>query len=127
MHRTPVGLFLSVFVGAAIIAAVAVGTVMILRDGDEGSATTLLANRIESARQIRQALARPIPPPEPLGPITAKLAHPRIQSADEAETKVPKLSRGARDAMAREDRPPSSRRNTDSNFSYATRSGTGGW
>src|SRR5215218_8060458 len=37
---------------------------------------TLLNERIESAREIRRALARPVPPPDPLPPITAKLANP---------------------------------------------------
>jgi hypothetical protein len=35
---------------------------------------TVLDQRIASARQIREALSRPLPPPEPLPPITAKVA-----------------------------------------------------
>ena len=37
---------------------------------------TVLNQRLESAREIRQALARPVPPPDPLPPINAKLANP---------------------------------------------------
>ena len=37
---------------------------------------TLLGLRIESSREIRDALAKPVARPEPLLPITAKLARP---------------------------------------------------
>ena len=36
---------------------------------------TLLDFRMESSREIRQALAKPLPQPEPLPPITARLHH----------------------------------------------------
>jgi hypothetical protein len=58
---------------------------------------TLLDHRVESSREIRQALLRPVPRPEPLGPITATLAR-RVEP-----TKLvakPKLSKEARDAFA---------------------------
>ena len=45
-------------------------------DGRAEREKTVLNGRIESAREIRRALARPVPPPDPLPPITAKLAHP---------------------------------------------------
>ena len=35
---------------------------------------TLLDFRMESSREIRQALAKPLPQPEPLPPITARLS-----------------------------------------------------
>src|SRR4051794_12540607 len=45
---------------------------------------TLLNERIESAREIKRALARPVPPPEPLPPITAKLAnHMKVANPEE--------------------------------------------
>jgi hypothetical protein len=36
---------------------------------------TLLELRMESVREIQQALARPLPSPEPLPPITARVTH----------------------------------------------------
>jgi hypothetical protein len=48
---------------------------------------TLLNERIESAREIKRALARPVPPPEPLPPITAKLANP-TKVANPEEPKI---------------------------------------
>jgi hypothetical protein len=63
---------------------------------------TLLDYRVESSREIRQALAKPIPRPEPLGPITAKLA--RSMEATKLAAK-PKLSKQAADAFASADLP----------------------
>jgi hypothetical protein len=63
---------------------------------------TLLDYRVESSREIRQALAKPIPRPEPLGPITAKLAG-SIEATKLAAK--PKLSKQARDAFANADLP----------------------
>jgi hypothetical protein len=57
-----------------------------------------------SAREIRAALARPVAVPEPLPPITAKLAHGNLRpGAPGARTMAPSrraLSSEARDAMA---------------------------
>jgi hypothetical protein len=63
---------------------------------------TLLDYRVESSREIRQALSKPIPRPEPLGPITAKLA--RSVEAPKLAAK-PKLSKQATDAFASADLP----------------------
>ncbi|MBX9823675.1 MAG: hypothetical protein K2Y27_01650 [Xanthobacteraceae bacterium] len=118
MQRTPVVVILGAFLGAALLAMVAVGLARALVDDPAGKAAkTKLDERIETARQIRRALATPIPPPEPLQPITAKpLRVQNIEPAD--ESKAPALSRRARDSMARElRRSPSSLRGT----------GTGGW
>src|ERR1051325_1224439 len=106
MRRAPLSLFLSVFVGSAVIVVVAVAIVSILRRGDAeaDSAKTLLANRIETARQIRQALAKPIPPPEPLGPIRAKPANQHAKAMD-GNGALPKVSRAARNAMAQDNTP----------------------
>ncbi len=62
---------------------------------------TLLDARVESARAIKEALAKPIPRPEPLAPVTAKLA--RSLEAEKQDTKIvakPRLSKQARDAFA---------------------------
>ena len=69
---------------------------------------TVLAERIESAREIRRALARPVPPPDPLPPVTAKLAHqleePQQKLAATGTTKDKprklKIPAAARNAMA---------------------------
>ena len=63
---------------------------------------TLLDYRVESSREIRQALSKPIPRPEPLGAITAKLA--RSMEATKLAAK-PKLSNQARDAFASAELP----------------------
>lgn len=68
-------------------------------------ARTLLDERIATMREIRAALARPIPPPEPLAPITARPANPGPKafvrsSFDKPEKR--KLSREARNALAME-------------------------
>ena len=57
---------------------------------------TVLDQRIESAREVRRALAKRIPPPAPLPPITAKLERP-VQTA---AAKNPRISTEARDAFA---------------------------
>src|SRR5215213_3178803 len=45
-------------------------------EGDRRVEKTVLNQRLESAREIRQALGRPVPPLDPLPPINAKLANP---------------------------------------------------
>lgn len=66
-------------------------------------AKSLLDERIATAREIRAALARPLPPMPPLPPITAKLANPNgskavVQSAFDMPKR--KLSPEARNSMA---------------------------
>ena len=63
---------------------------------------TLLDMRIESAREIRRALATPIPGPEPLGPIRAKPAYAMGGPTKIASTPRLRLSREAREAFAAE-------------------------
>jgi len=129
MLRGPVRLFLSLFLGSAVVIVVAIGIVSMLRRGDAepGSSKTLLAERIETARQIREALARPIPPPEPLGPIKAKPARELAKAPDNRNTaSVPKLSRSARDAMAQEIiRPEPKGRSDQTSHTYSH--GPSGW
>jgi hypothetical protein len=120
MQRSPLIVALGSFVGAALLAVIAVGLARALVDDPAGrAAKTKLDERIETAREIRRALATPIPPPEPLQPITAKpLRAPKAKAVEDDESKTPALSRSARDAMAREQRRSSS----------PSRSiGTGGW
>jgi hypothetical protein len=51
---------------------------------------TLLAQRIASGREIREALNKPLPPIEPLPAVTAKLANPpAVKIADSASRKNP--------------------------------------
>lgn len=121
MRRSPAIVFLRYFLGAALVAVIAVGLAQALIDDPAGKAAkTKLDERIESAREIRKALATPIPPPEPLQPITAKPLRgaQNTKSGDADESKTPALSRSARDSMAREQR----------RSSYPSRTtGTGGW
>lgn len=115
-------LFVRVFLGSAVIAAIVVGAARaLIEDPADKAAKTLLDERIETARQIRRALATPIPPPERLPPITAKPAHPPKAHQGGDDAPEPRLSRRARDAMARQERR--------SFYSYRPydRTGTGGW
>jgi hypothetical protein len=120
MQRSPVSVFLRYFLGAAVVAVITVGLARALVDDPAGKAAkTKLDERIETAREIRKALATPIPPPEPLQPITAKpLRVPNAKAAQDDESRTPALSRSARDAMAREQRR---------SFSPSRSTGTGGW
>jgi hypothetical protein len=73
---------------------------------------TVLAERIESAREIRRALARPVPPPDPLPPITAKPANspvaaelrnsgkPKLAASGNSKPSKLKISTAAWNAMA---------------------------
>src|SRR4051812_7812809 len=42
---------------------------------------TVLDQRIANAREIKEALRRPLPPIEPLPPVTAKLANPSVANS----------------------------------------------
>lgn len=84
---------------------------------------TVLDERIATAREIKNALRRPIPGPEPLSPITAKLAHPPSSKLASVPQKKIKLPQAARNAMAMEQGgafPAAS-------YSVSDRAGTGGW
>jgi hypothetical protein len=73
---------------------------------------TVLDERLATMRSIKEALRKPQPKPEPLPPITAKVAnpHPKIEMADKAEKqkKTRKLSKEARDAFASFEAPSGS-------------------
>jgi hypothetical protein len=84
---------------------------------------TILDARIATAREVKEALRRPIPRPEPLGPITARVANPqgsKIVSAPEKKIKIP---RAALNAMAMD------QGGVSPSVSYSTvdRAGVGGW
>jgi hypothetical protein len=64
---------------------------------------SLLNERLATARNIKQVLAKPVPRPEPLAPITAKPEHAAAKVAAAAKPARPKLSAEARDAMASTD------------------------
>ena len=75
-------------------------------DGDETQVPTRLSVSVERAREIRAALERPIPPLEPLPPITAKVAHGHIKSGKHA-ARPAQLPKAALDAMASAEIPAS--------------------
>ncbi len=67
-------------------------------------APTRLSIAVENARAIQAALAKPIPPPAPLQPITAKLAHGHLKPGSRvAQPHRPKLPKAAMNAMASAD------------------------
>ena len=72
-------------------------------DREAAPAPTRLSLAVESAREIRAALARPIPPPAPLQPITAQVAYGHLKSGKSPVAKVPRLNPAALDAMASAD------------------------
>ena len=61
---------------------------------------SLLDRRMESSREIRQALAKPLPRPEPLPPITARVAHDVGSGVVASRADRRKLMDEARDAFA---------------------------
>lgn len=60
--------------------------------------------RLESAREIREALAKPVPAPQPLPPITAKLSKPLTKVAaakpEPVKQSRPKVVTQAREVFA---------------------------
>jgi hypothetical protein len=128
--RNTVGTFLLYMLGtAAPIVVGAVGLQLMLEYGARpGDADSLLAQRIQTARDIRASLAKPIPPPPPLPPITAKPAHPvETKTADRKDTKskVKRIPQEAWDAYAQGESP--SRGRSDSYYSAPAYGGSGGW
>ena len=92
--------------GALVIERNAHGTVLqtlasVFEDDDEPGPTRL-SLAVEEARQIRAKLEKPLPPPAPLPPITAQVAHGDLRSgrASLAKHRVPRLPKDALDAMA---------------------------
>jgi hypothetical protein len=68
---------------------------------DEPEPPTRLSIAIENAREIRAALAKPVLGPDPLPPVTAKLAHGQLKSGRAAaRPHALKLPQEAMDAMA---------------------------
>jgi hypothetical protein len=61
---------------------------------------SLLDERLATTRNIKQALAKPVPRPEPLAPITAKPEYAASKMAAAPTPARPRLSAEARDAMA---------------------------
>lgn len=70
----------------------------------ENRETSAMEIQLQTARDIRAALSRPIAAPRPLPPITAKLANPHPSVAQiKPDTPEPKaLSKTARNALAME-------------------------
>jgi hypothetical protein len=75
---------------------------------------TRLSIAVANAREIREALARPIPGPPPLPPITAGVAHGHLMpggNGDWADAQqLPKIPKRARDAWAMDTRDFRTRR-----------------
>ena len=80
-------------VAAALIGGIGVGFAAVMLTAPQAERTkTALELRVESAREIKQALAQPIPAPEPLPPISSKVNKPVVKIA-EAKPEPPKPSR----------------------------------
>jgi hypothetical protein len=100
----PFMLALGVLGTAALFVTYAYSTLM-FEDADRMARRrekTILDERIATAQEIKQALRKPIPGPEPLPPITAKpeRAPSKVASAPEKATRRRTLSKEARDAFA---------------------------
>ena len=93
-------------IAAVVPCGLAVVGLVWLVSGAEGLTTqpdrakTVLDMRIETAREIRRALATPIPPPEPLGPIQSKAASSLGGAKKVAAGPRLRLPPEARDAFA---------------------------
>ena len=74
---------------------------------------TRVSQVVANAREIRAALAKPIPRPEPLTPITAKLAYGHLKPGGNGASAVtqrkPKLPKAGMEAMAMDTSPSSFR------------------
>jgi len=75
-----------------------------VRNTDTATEKTRLELAVANARAIKTALAKPIPPPEPLGPVKNKAEHalggPNVTKVAVKKEKKPSLSREAADAFA---------------------------
>ena len=92
-------------VGCLGIALAVVGTAAVSEPTPR--AKTAFETKLDTAREIREALARPIPQPERLAPITSKPV--RVATAKPAPRKPnPEVARQARQAFAsiEEAKPP---------------------
>jgi hypothetical protein len=122
-----VGTFMLYILGTAVpIVVGAAGLQMIMSYGvQSSSADSVLAQRIQTTREIRAALAKPIPPPPPLEPITAKLAHPIETRTATRSTKPKRIPQEAWDAFAQGQAPAQGQ----SSYSYPRQAygGSGGW
>ena len=130
--RNIIGTFAIYMLGAAApIVVGAVGLQLIMTYGvSSGSADSLLAQRIQTARDIRAALAKPIPPPPPLPPITAKLARPidkqeKTAARNDSKSKVKRIPQEAWGAFAQGEAP--SRERSTYSYSAPAYGGSGGW
>ena len=97
---------------AAALSALALGTTVIVKASTGMSETsardkTLLELQVESAREIRRALATPVATPAKLPPITARPARDIRAAAAHQSTKSAhaKLSQEAMNAMAMDQTP----------------------
>ena len=77
---------------------------------------SLLDERLATARNIKQALAKPVPRPEPLAPITAKPEHAAPKLAAAIKPGGARLSVTARDSMASVDFPAQSQSRPAGNY-----------
>jgi len=94
-----VALVSAIGVGAAVLAA----HVPVIEPVKQDKSP--LQARLDSAREVKEALAKPVPPPEPLGPISSKLKPPSVAKVAEVKTELkPKARRAVpqgREAFAR--------------------------
>lgn len=61
-----------------------------------GRQRTLLAERVESAREIRRRLATPLAAPEPLQPITQRPTHAASRTVDQWSNQTPRSNQAQR-------------------------------
>jgi hypothetical protein len=106
--------FLYVGVIVIALAGIAIGLTAIVKTATRLTQQvqrdqTLLDLRIQSSREIRQALGKPLPPLQPLPPITARLAHTVGSRVVVSQPVLRKMTQEASDVLASgSDRPSSS-------------------
>jgi hypothetical protein len=100
--------FAACYLALVSLPAVSFLGTLLLMDGSKAFAPsssidkTVLDQRVNSMRQIQQALATPVPPAQPLPPLTVKAAHalrgPTVAEAPRNSAR--RLPKEARDAFA---------------------------
>jgi hypothetical protein len=112
-NKTVTGLLMYAAVALTLVGGIGAGAAAIVKAASaihqQSSSRTKspLESRIESAREIREALAKPVAHPQPLAPITAKLANPaaKVAARPAPRRNTDVAMTQARQAFAQIDRP----------------------
>lgn len=106
-NATAFGIYIAVAIALVAGIGVAMAALVVSSAGIQQTAKTKspLELQVANAREIREALARPIPGPEPLPPISSKVNKPTVKVAEikpepPSKPKRPRVVRQAGEAFA---------------------------